>query len=153
MKFLMILISLFVGTGFAADRTDAYNLVCKPMSFDSDKKSCMEMLKKFTYFDDRGLDFCKSLSFASDKIPCLGYIGGKLYEAYEMDHCLKLSFESEKLECLRQSGIPYNTGNTCVQREVAIKQLESGLRDLRARNLEAAEIRLTDLLNHYKDCR
>lgn len=153
MKALLITVSLFLGVANAGDRNTAYNAICKPMTFESERANCMEKVKGYTYFDDRGLAVCKNQTFDSNKVSCLDFIGDKTYEDYEMDNCINQTFESKKLQCLQESGTPYNQGSQCVPRDETIKQLNSGIRDMRAGNLKAADQRLTQLLNRYIDCR
>lgn len=152
MKAFLITVSLFLSVAHAADRNAAYNAICKPMTFESERAACMTKVKNYSYFDDRGLKVCKSQVFDSNKLSCLDLIGDKFYEAFEMDHCINQTFESEKLQCLKVSGTPYDQGKLCVQREEAITQLNAGIREIRTGNLGAADQRLSYLLNRFMDC-
>ncbi|MGZ3789817.1 MAG: hypothetical protein ACXVLQ_14910 [Bacteriovorax sp.] len=153
MKALLITFSLFISVAQAGDRTSAYNAICKPMSFDSDRDKCLATIKNYTYFDNRGLGICAALSFDSNKMSCLDLIGDKTYEGYEMDACINESFDSKKLECLKQNGTPYNPNRpSCVSRNEAIDQLSSSLRDLRSGNLRDADNKISYLLGRFTDC-
>lgn len=151
MKAFLITVSLFLSVAHAADRNAAYNAICKPMTFESEREACMAKVKNYSYFDDRGLKLCKSQTFDSSKVSCLDLIGDKTYEKFEMDHCLNQTFESEKLECLRVSGTTYEPGK-CVQRDEAITELNVGIREMRAGNLKAADQTLSYLLNRFMSC-
>lgn len=157
MKVLLIALSVFVSIGFgvaqAADRNAAYNAICKPMTFESDRASCMAKVKMYNYFDDKGLAFCKALIFDNDKVRCMEIIGDKMYEKFEMDNCMGKVFESEKLQCLEENGTVYNPSKGCVELEDMITQLNSGIKDMRLGNLKAADQRLSFLLNRLIDCR
>lgn len=152
MRAFLITVSLFLSVAQAADRSAAYNAICKPMTFESERAACMARVKNYSYFDDRGLKICKSQTFDSNKVSCLDLIGDKTYETFEMDHCINQTFESEKLQCLKVSGTPYEQGKLCVEREEAITQLNAGIREMRIGNLKAADQRLSYLLSRLMDC-
>lgn len=153
MKALMVTLSLFLSVAYAGDRNSAYNAICKPMTFETERADCILKIKNFSYFDDRGLFFCKGLIFDFDKMSCTELIGDKVYEGYEMDHCMNLVFDSAKLECLKESGTPYGRDQHCVRREETITQLDAGIKEMRAGSLKAADQRLSYLLNRFIDCR
>lgn len=152
MKALLITISLFLSVAHAGDRSSAYNAICKPMTFETERAECMAVIKKYSYFDDAGLAFCKSLNFDTNKMSCLVDIADKMYERYEIDHCLSLMFDSEKQQCLKESGVPYDRDGLCVPREETINELSSGIRDMRNGKLKAADQRLSYLLNRFISC-
>ena len=105
MKSLIVFAALLTSFAtFAGDRNTAYEVVCRDMSFESDRTKCIQVIKPFNYFDDRALQICPLMAFDSKKIECLGYIGDKRYEAYEVEACRNATFESEKLKCLRDNG-------------------------------------------------
>lgn len=153
MKTLIITLSLFISVAHAGDRNTAYNAICKPLNFETERAACMAKVKSYSYFDDRGINICKSLTFDSSKVSCLDLIGDKTYEDFEMDNCINQTFESKMLECLRVSGTPYEQDRICVQRQEAISQLDAGIREMRAGSLKAADRRLSLLLNRFIDCR
>lgn len=153
MKALLMTVSLFLSVAHAGDRNSAYNAICKPLTFESERASCMAKVKNYSYFDDRGLGICKSLAFDSNKVSCLDLIGDKTYEDFEMDSCINQTFESRKLDCLQENGAPYEPNKVCVLREEAISHLQTGIKDMRAGNLKAADQRLSFLLNKFTDCR
>ena len=152
MKTIVIALSLILSVAHAGDRNSAYYAICKPMTIESEQADCMAKIKRFNYFDDRGLEICKSVVFDNDKVSCLKILGDKAYDAYEMDHCTELVFESEKIACLRVSGTPYGQGRSCVPKDEAIAQLYSGIRDMRAGNLQAADQILSNLLARFSNC-
>lgn len=153
MKAFLITLSLLLSVAYAGDRNSAYNAICKPMTFETERAACMAKLKKYHYFDDRGLAFCKSLRFDDDRVSCMEIIGDKVYETYEMDHCLNKTFDQEKVDCLNENGSPSIPDRQCVQREEAIFQLDAGIKEMRAGNLKSADQRLSYLLNRFMDCR
>lgn len=152
MKTFPIAVSLFLSVAHAGDRNSAYNTICKPMTFEPERDECVAKIKVYSYFDDRGLGVCKSVVFDSNKISCLGLIGDRTYEDFEMDHCINQTFESEKLSCLKESGTPYKRERICVQRAEAIRQLEAGIKEMRAGNITAADQRFSNLLAKFTDC-
>ena len=108
MKSFLVMISLLLGVAHAGDRTTAYNLICKPMTFESERKNCLSRIINYSYFDNRALRICAAITFDSQKLSCLDLIADKEYEGYEMDRCVHETFESRKLECLHDSGTIYN---------------------------------------------
>lgn len=150
---LSFLTSITYATAYASDRTAAYNLICRPMTFESDRANCLTKVKQYTYFDKRGLTYCSTINFDSNKLSCLGTIGDRVYEGYEMDHCMSLTFDSQKLECLQSSGTTYNPNRgNCVPREEAISQLQSSLTELRKGNVRGADQQISNLLDRFTDC-
>ncbi len=153
MKAILVTLMMLASVAHAGDRNSAYNAICKPMPFDTDRANCMNVVKHFSYFDDRGLAFCANLSFDSDKLSCMQVIGDKMYEAYEMDNCLNLTFDTQKIQCLKDNGTRYNPGQgTCVPREEVIKQLNNSLYDLRNGNVSNADQRISNLLGRFTRC-
>lgn len=153
MKSLLIVISLFLGVANAGDRSRAYNVVCKPMTFDSQRNECISKIKPFNYFDNIALQVCASIQFDSNKISCLGVIGNKSYEVYEADSCLRQPFELSKMQCLEEMGSPYDPSKpVCVSNEEAIAQISNSLIDLRRGNLAVVDQRLVNLLDRYSSC-
>lgn len=153
MQATILALFFLISTAHASDRTAAYNLICKPMTFETERANCLNKVKQYTYFDKRGLTYCSTLSFDSDKLSCLSAIGDRVYESFEMDHCLSLTFDSAKMECLETSGTTYNPNRgVCVPREEAISQLSSSLSELRNGNARAADQRISNLLARFTDC-
>lgn len=157
MKSLILALTLFSSlaaiSAQASDRTAAYNLICKPMTFESDRANCLSKVKQYTYFDKRGLTFCAGLNFDTNKLSCLAVIGDKVYEGYEMDQCMSLTFESQKIDCLTENGTTYNPNRpSCVPRDEAISSLTNSLTDLRNGNVRNADHRISDLLQRFTDC-
>lgn len=152
MKAMVLALTFLVSASYASDRTAAYNLICKPMTFESDRANCLNKVKQYTYFDKRALTYCSTLNFDTNKLECLETIGNRVYEGYEMDHCLDLTFDSQKLECLSTSGTRYNPSRNCVPREETISQLSSSLSELRSGNIRGADMRISNLLERFNDC-
>lgn len=153
MKAFLITVSLFLSVAYAGDRTSAYNAICKPMVFETERAKCLAKVKNYHYFDDRGLGFCKSLTFDNDRVSCMEIIGDKVYEGYEMDHCLNKTFESERIECLNENGTHHTPDRQCVQNQEAIIQLDAGIKEMRSGNLKSADQRLSYLLDRFMNCR
>ena len=149
MKFLLPLIFLFSFSLFAGDRSSAYNIICKPLAFESDRNKCISQIKPFNYFDDQGLRLCASFSFISTKLDCLNLIADKVYDSYEMDSCVNATFDSEKLKCLKDNGTAYR--KTCLPRIEVESQLSAALNDLRAKNYGTVEKRLIYLHAKFSD--
>lgn len=153
MKALVLALSFLVSAAYASDRTAAYNLICKPMTFESDRARCLDKVKQYNYFDKRALTYCSTLNFDSNKMNCLATIGDRVYDGFELDHCLSLTFDSQKLECLQNSGTVYNPNRSnCVPREEAMSQLSSSISELRSGNIRGADARLNTLLQRFSDC-
>ncbi|MDD4975307.1 MAG: hypothetical protein PHY93_13190 [Bacteriovorax sp.] len=153
MKSFLITISLLVGVAQAGDRTTAYNIICKPMTFESERNNCLSKIRNYSYFDNRALGICAAVTFDSNKISCLNVIGDKAYEEYEMDKCVNETFESKKLDCLHKLGTIYNPNRpSCVPTEEVIAQLSYSLKDLRSGNQGSTDQRLSNLLAKFMDC-
>jgi hypothetical protein len=153
MKSFLITLSLLVGVARAGDRTTAYNIICKPMTFESDRNNCLAKIRNYSYFDNRALGICAAITFDSNKVSCLDVIGDKAYEGYEMDKCVNETFESRKLDRLHELGTIYNPNKpACVSREETITQLSYSLKDLRSGNLGSTDQRLSNLLARFTDC-
>lgn len=151
MKILIAILTMVSSLAFAADRNAAYNMVCKNMTYESDRNRCVEAIRPHAYFDDQALAICANFTFDSNKTQCIGYIGGKKYEVYEIDLCKNATFDSEKLSCLRTNGRPINPGypggNTgCIPRQELLGQLQASLNDLRIGNLGTVDKRLQYLI-------
>jgi uncharacterized Fe-S cluster protein YjdI len=156
MKVQVLAMSLFLSficNVQAGDRTSAYNAICKPMPFETNRNECMAKVKLYNYFDNRALGICAALAFDSGKMSCLDLIGNKTYEGYEMDSCIHQTFESKKLECLQENGSIYQPNKpSCVPNQEAVEQLSNSLQDLRSGNLRAVDQRLSILLDHFNKC-
>jgi hypothetical protein len=140
---------LFSSFAFAGDRNSAYQMICKNLSFESDRVKCAAQIKPFNYFDDRALELCTTFSFDSEKLKCLENIADKTYEAYETELCAAASFNSRKLECLKENGTPFR--KTCLPKEEVASHLRTSLMDLRDRNYSATENRLMFLLTKFTE--
>lgn len=150
---IFLFVLLFAGAAFAGDRTDAYNLICKPLTFESDRNACMLKIRNFSYFDNDALTICAASTFDSEKMACLSLIGDKTYESYEIDKCEGEIFDSKKMECLRESGRVYNPNKGCVEKHEAVYLLTESLKDLRSGNLSATDQKLTFLLSKFNECK
>ena len=154
MKSFIISISLLLGIAYAGDRTSAYNMICKPMTFETERLNCQSRIKNFTFFDTRALKICASFTFDNDKLSCLDLIGDKSYDGFEMDKCEHEAFDVNKLKCLHESGTIYNPNKpSCVPNAEAIEQISWSLRDLRSGNSSSADQRLRRLLEKFSDCK
>lgn len=135
---------------FAGDRNTAYEAVCKNMSFESDRNKCVQVIRPFSYFDERALSICTIFPFDSTQMECLGYIGDKRYEMYEIDICQNATFDSEKLKCLKDNGS--FGGQTCMPRQEVISQLRQAQLELRQGNTGTVDKRLTYLIGKLNSC-
>jgi hypothetical protein len=123
------------------------------MPFETDRANCMSIVKRYSYFDDRGLQLCVKLNFDNNKLACMQIIGDKVYESFEMDSCVNQTFDTQKVQCLQDNGTPYNPNKpTCVPREETIKELSNSLFDLRNGNLRNADARINSLLARFTNC-
>jgi hypothetical protein len=152
MKLLIITLALISSTTvFAGDRNSAYNMICKPMTFESDRDECLAAIQPHHYFDDTALRICNSFTFSSTKIECLGYIADKTYEAYEVNACRDAAFDSDKLQCLRASG--QNTGEQpCLPKQELINQLRQAQYELHLGQTGTVDKRLTYLISSISTC-
>lgn len=147
-----MLLVLTASLSFAGDRNTAYNLVCKPMAFESDRTKCTNTIKNFNYFDDQALQMCNNFSFNSTKTECLSYIGNKSYEFYEIDTCKNTTFDSERMNCLRNSGSPMNPGTpTCLPKTEVINQLRAAQYELRSGQIGTADKRLEFVIGRFSN--
>lgn len=147
--FLMMTALLFSSVSFAGDRTTAYNVICKNLSFESERNKCVAQIRPFNFFNDQALALCATFAFDSKRLECLGYIADKDYEAYEMDTCINATFDSEKLECLKINGAPLK--KSCLPRMDVLNQVNSALNELRARNYGTVEKRLMFLSAKFSE--
>ncbi len=156
MKFFIFVLSMTTSLAFAGGRQDAYDKVCKNLNFQSNQKSCMEIIKSHTYFDDNALDLCKSLNFDSGKNECLSSIIGKRFEAYEIDSCKGLNFDSRINTCLKENGVAvidnggYDNGGyrRCLPLRDVVNQLQAGLQELRSGEVGTVSKRLIYLISN-----
>lgn len=153
MKMLIVFLTLISSVTFAADRNTAYGMICKDLTYESDRTRCVEAIRPHAYFDDQALGICANFTFDSNKVQCLGYIGGKQYDAYEIDACKNATFDSDKLACLRKNGRPANGGGNypCLPRQEVLGQLQAGLSDLRVGNLGTVDKRLQYLISNFSN--
>ena len=146
---------------FAADRDDAYDIVCKRLPLQSDKSGCAELIRPHSYFDDQAIVTCANLSFKSNKLECLSTIAEKKYEYYEAGLCSREGYDTDKINCLKISG-KVRKGKSifdgeeskkadCLPREVVLNQLKLSLKDLKKDELESVKKRLEDLVNKFKN--
>lgn len=153
MKAIIAICSLFLSVSHAGTRADAYNIICKPMTYDQDRENCLSKIRQYSYFEVGGLNICSTIVFDDGKIGCMDLIGNKVYEGYEIENCQNKTFESERLECLRASGTTYNPNRpSCVSREETIDNLSKSLKNLRAGNLKRADQQISSLLDRYTRC-
>ncbi len=153
MKMLIVFMTLIASTlAFAGDRNTAYEVVCKNMSFESDRNRCIQVIRPFNYFDDGALQICPLMAFDSKKNECLGYIGDKIYAAYEVETCRNATFESEKLKCLRENGSP-STGGPCVPTREIVAELRQAQNEIRQGYPGTADKRLTYVINKIMNCK
>jgi len=153
MKMLIVLLTMTSSLAFAGDRNTAYNMVCRDLTFESDRNRCVEIIRPHSYFDDQALAICADFTFDSNKTQCLGFIAGKQYDGYEIDTCKNATFDSDKLTCLRVNGRPANGGGNrpCLPRLEVLGQLQAGLSDLRVGNLGTVDKRLQYLINNFSN--
>lgn len=153
MKTLIVLLTMTSSLAFAGDRNTAYNLICRDLTFESERNNCIEIIRPHSYFDDQALAICADFTFDSDKTKCLGLIGGKQYDAYEIEACKNTTYDPDKLTCLRVNGRPANGGGNrpCIPRQQVLGQLQSGLYDLRAGNLGTVDKRLQYLIANFSN--
>lgn len=152
MKLLFVLSALLLSfSTFAGDRNSAYEVVCKNMSFESDRAKCIQVIKPFTYFDDGALAICPNFPFYSTQNECLGYIGNKRYEAYEIETCRNTVFDSEKLRCLRDNGST-TIGGICIPNRELINELRQAQQEIRQGNTGTADKRISYLINRIQNC-
>jgi hypothetical protein len=150
MKMLIVFLTMISSVAMAGDRNTAYGMVCKDLTFESDRNKCVETIRPHSYFDDQALAMCAAFTFDSNKIQCLGLIGGKQYDAYEIDACRNTTFDSDRLRCLQTNGRPANN-RPCLPRQEVLGQLQAGLTDLRVGNLGTVDKRLQYLIANFSN--
>nr|BDT29134.1 hypothetical protein BHI3_26000 [Bacteriovorax sp. HI3] len=149
MKYFTLSLLLLSSLAFAGDRNTAYNQVCKPMSFDSDRTKCTNTIRPFSYFNDDALQMCSGFNFDSKKIECLGYIGDKMYEFFEIDTCRNMVFDSERMNCLKNSGSPNR--QTCLPKTEVINQLRAAQYEIRSGQIGTADKRLEYVIGRFSN--
>lgn len=149
MKYLTLTLLLLSSLAFAGDRNTAYNQICKPMTFEPDRTKCTNVIRPFSYFNDDALEMCGNFNFDSKKMECLGYIGDKMYEFFEIDTCRNLTFDSEKMNCLKNSGQP-NRG-TCLPKTEVINQLRAAQYEMRSGQIGTADKRLEYVIGRFSN--
>lgn len=149
MKYIALFLLLLSSLAFAGDRNTAYNMICKPMSFESERTKCLNVIKPFNYFNDDALQMCANFNFDSKKLECLGYIGDKSYEFYEIDTCRNTTFDSERLNCLRNNGTPATA--TCLPKTEVINQLRAAQYEIRSGQMGTADKRLEYVIARFSN--
>lgn len=149
-KFILLTLALLSFNAFSGDRNTAYNVICKPMAFESDRNQCVAQIRPYNYFDDRALSICAGFAFNNVKMECLSYIADKYYAAYEIDTCRNTTFDSEKLACLRNNG-NHGGNQGCIPRREVLDQLRSAQYDLRNGNYGTVDKRLTYLIGQFSN--
>jgi hypothetical protein len=155
MKLLMALLLAFISTlSFAADRNAAYELICKPLTFESERLNCLNQIRNFNYFDDRALRFCSARTFNSEKMGCTLKIAQRMYEDFEYNYCMSLTFENQQIECLRTSGtvLRPNPNPTCLDKYTTMSSIQAAINLLRMGNPQAADATLNNLLVRISAC-
>lgn len=152
MKTMLVAVLLMASISHGAGREEAYNGICKTMSFDSNKNSCMEKLKEFRYFSEGAISICTSLSFDSGKISCVTAIGDKRYENYELSSCAGQSFDSSKLKCLTDNGRKIGQSESCVSNKELLNRLYRTQDALRSGDSRSADEYLSDLILALRSC-
>lgn len=150
---MLILFTVLMTTAtFASDRNDAYNMVCKGMFSESSKTSCMQTVKKFSFFNIDGLNICASLFNDTSKVDCLASIGDKNFESFEITQCGSVFSDSSKIECFKSNGTMRAKLPACIKKEDLVNILSWSLNDLHSGNFSAVDFTLTNLLNSLSAC-
>lgn len=153
-KLATILISFFLTAplSFAADQNQAYDLICKPMNFSSERASCTNIIRKYSFFQSEALQMCAAVNFNSDKMRCLDGIGNKSYMNFEISECKNENFESQKINCLLNSGTQVSGNIDCKLNSATEQKFKSMLFDLRSGNYRAVDNNLLLLIEQSKNC-
>ncbi len=153
-KFLatLLLTVLFAQQSSAADQNQAYDLICKPMSFSSERASCVNIIRKYSFFQSEALQMCSEVNFNSDKMRCLDAIGNKSYMNFEISECQNENFESQKINCLINSGSRSTGTINCQLNSATEQKFKSMLFDLRSGNYRAVDNNLLQLIEQSKNC-
>lgn len=151
MKSLILFSVLFASSLFAADRNQAYDLVCRPMTFQPDRAQCLQAIENARYFNDRALKTCANVDFDSEKISCLRAIADKNYQSYEIDTCANQTFDSEKISCFQQRGTSINGPVGCISKGETLAQLQNAKLDLSYGNAGSTMARIDYLINRYSN--
>ena len=148
----LLLTFLFSALSFAADQNYAYEQICKPMSFSSERASCTNIIRKYSFFHDEALQMCSEVNFNSDKMRCLDAIGNKSYMNFEISECQNENFESQKINCLMNSGSQSSGTINCQLNTATEQKFKSMLFDLRSGNYRAVDNNLLQLIEQSKNC-
>lgn len=100
---IITLAILMASSAFAADQNAAAR-VCERASFSSDRRACIDEVRRGRYFDDRALQICTTLSFSSNYPACIRALRDKRYQEFELRECHRQSFDDYKVDCLAQYG-------------------------------------------------
>ncbi len=149
---ILLTIFLLGQFSFAADQNQAYDLICKPMNFSSERASCTNVIRKYSFFHNEALQMCVEVNFNSDKMRCLDGIGNKSYMNFEITECKNENFESQKISCLMNSGTQGSGSADCKLNGVIQQKFKSMLFDLRAGNYRAVDNNLLQLIEQSKNC-
>ncbi len=155
MKLILTLLLAFISTfALAADRNTAYELICKPLNFESERQNCLSKIRSFQYFDDRALKFCSERTFDSNKLDCTLKIAQRMYEDFEYNHCMSLTFESQQIECLKTSGtvLRPNPNPSCIDKYTTMNSIQAAISLLRMGNPQGADATLNNLLARLSAC-
>lgn len=149
---LFLSIFIVAPVSFAADQNQAYDLICKPMSFSSERASCTNIIRKYSFFQSEALQMCAEVNFNSDKMRCLDGIGNKSYMNFEISECKNETFESQKINCLLNNGTQSSGNMDCKLNGATEQKFKSMLFDLRAGNYRAVDNNLQQLIEQSKNC-
>lgn len=149
---ILLSVLLLAQLSFATDQNQAYDLICKPMSFSSERTSCANIIRKYSFFQPEALQMCAEVNFNSDKMRCLDGIGNKSYMNFEISECKNETFESQKINCLMNSGTQGSGSVDCKINGITQQKFKSMLFDLRSGNYRAVDNNLQQLIEQSKNC-
>lgn len=149
---LIAIVTLTSAFSFAADRSGAFNTICKGLYAENSQMTCMQTVKAYTFFNDSALKICAALYNDSSKVACLANIGDKDFENFEVDQCGSLYNDTSKLECLKSNGAIRAKLPACVKKEDLINLLKMSLDNLHAGNFSSVDSTLANILTSLNNC-
>ena len=152
-KLSLIAALLLVSTQtYAADRTEAFNKVCKALYSESSKQTCLKVVKTYSFYQDGALAICSALYNDTGKVNCLTEIGDKDYESFEIEQCGSLYNDSSKITCFKENGLLRSALPNCLKKEELINLLSMSRDNLNAGNFSAVDATISNLITTLTNC-
>lgn len=151
---LVAIIGWMSGVYAIAAQPMAPQEVCRSMTFDSDKKECLRIIRQ-GYFHPLATGVCYEMTFDSDKKACLKIIANKEFVSEDVKICEEMTFDSDIKECLQSVGRPHRPEPTpvCPSYRSISSSTSLALRSLRRGEYLRAERIIEELNYDLRRCR